>query len=120
MKSLLLVCAGICAAGQSVDEWVAALGGFVVHGRDGRIEEVSLARTWAGDDDVRRVAGIRGLKKLDLSFTYVTDKGMESLPQLSELEELTLDTAEFITDAAMNHLRANKKLRKLVLRGTDI
>jgi Leucine-rich repeat (LRR) protein len=69
---------------------------------------------------VRRLAEVRGLKKLDLSFTYVTDKGMEWVPRLTELEELTLDTAEFITDAAINHLRANRRLRKLVLRGTDI
>jgi Leucine-rich repeat (LRR) protein len=36
------------------------------------------------------------------------------------LEELNLDTAEFITDAALSYLRANRGLRKLNLRGTDI
>jgi Leucine-rich repeat (LRR) protein len=39
---------------------------------------------------------------------------------LQQLEELTLDTAEFITDAAISYLRANRRLRKLNLRGTDI
>ena len=63
---------------------------------------------------------IKGLKRLDLSFTYVTDRGIERLQQLQQLEELNLDTAEFITDAAMSYLRANRRLRKLVLRGTDI
>ena len=101
-------------------QWVEAQGGQVARGVGGAIEEVSLARTWTGDSALQRVVSIKGLKRLDLSFTYVTDHGIELLPQLTGLEELTLDTAEFITDAAMNHLRANKRLRKLVLRGTDI
>ena len=103
-----------------VAQWIEEQGGQVVREANGAIVEVSLARTWAGDGTLQRVVAIKGLKRLDLSFTYVTDRGMELVPQLTELEELTLDTAEFITDAAMNHLRANKRLRKLVLRGTDI
>jgi Leucine-rich repeat (LRR) protein len=95
-------------------------GGHVIRGPDGGIVEVSLARTWATDNDVARVAQIKGLKRLDLSFTYVTDQGIELLSQLKELEELTLDTAEFLTDAAMSHLRANRRLTKLVIRGVDI
>lgn len=120
MRLLFLGLLSVALAGQSVETWVTSVGGFVERAADGTIEEVSLARTWTGDNDLQRIIGMRGLKKLDLSFTYVTDKGIELIPQLKELEELTLDTAEFITDAAMNHLRANKRLRKLVLRGTDI
>ena len=56
----------------------------------------------------------KGLRRLDLSFTYVTDRGMEKLPQLQQLEELTLNTAEFITDASMSYLRANKRLQSIV------
>jgi len=112
-----LLCSMILAAQDTA--WIEAQGGRVVRA-DGVVVEVSLARTWANDSDVERVVAFKGLKKLDLGFTYVTDRGIELLPRLKELEELTLDTAEFITDAAMNHLRANKKLRKLVLRGTDI
>ena len=99
---------------------IEALGGDVVRGPDGNIVEVSLARTWASDNDIERVAEIKTLKRLDLSFTYVTDAGVERLQQLPELEELTLDTAEALTDAAASYLRANKKLRKLVFRGVDI
>jgi Leucine-rich repeat (LRR) protein len=36
------------------------------------------------------------------------------------LEDLTLETCEFITDSAISYLRSNRALRKLVLRGTDI
>jgi internalin A len=101
-------------------QWIEAQGGEAVRDPGGAIVEVSLARTWANDNDLERIIGIKGLKRLDLSFTYVSDRGIERLPQLPQLEELTLDTAEFITDAALSYLRANKRLRKLNLRGTDI
>jgi Leucine-rich repeat (LRR) protein len=99
---------------------IEALGGYVVRNPAGGIVEVSLARTWAADIDVERVAQIQDLKRLDLSFTYVTDRGIEQLRSLRQLEELTLDTAEFITDSSISYLRANQGLRRLVLRGTDI
>lgn len=120
MRAVLVGLCGLVVAGQDAAALVERLGGFVVRGADGAIVEVSLARTWAGDNDLGPIVALKGLKKLDLSFTYVTDKGIELLPRLSGLEELNLDTAEFITDAALNHLRANKRLRKLVLRGTDV
>jgi internalin A len=92
----------------------------VVRSPDGHIVEISLARTGATNNDIERVVEIKGLKRLDLSFTYVSDPGIERLQQLQQLEELTLDTTEAITDAAASYLRANKNLRKLILRGTDI
>jgi internalin A len=114
-----------CALGAeapqaNLEHSIEALGGGVSRGPDGNIVEVSLARTWASDEDVERVTQIKTLKRLDLSFTYVTDAGVQSLQQLPELEELTLDTVEALTDAAASYLRPDKRLRKLVLRGTDI
>jgi hypothetical protein len=103
-----------------VERAVTVLGGRVVRGPDGNIVEVSLARTWASDNDVEKVADLKTLKRLDLSFTYITDAGVQRLGQVPALEELTLDTAEALTDAAASYLRANKSLRKLVLRGVDI
>jgi internalin A len=126
VKALLSIVAlaiavhGADAPQTGVAEWIESLGGEVVRDGSGAIVEVSLARTWATDNDVERIAQIKGLKRLDLSFTYVTDRGIERLQQLQQLEELSLDTAEFITDAAMSYLRANSRLRKLVLRGTDV
>ena len=95
-------------------------GGFVVRDRDGKVTEVSLERTWATDNDIEFVVALNTVRKLDLSFTYVTDKGIKRLEQLPQLEDLTLDTAEFLTDASMAHLRANRALRRLVVRGVDI
>src|SRR5580700_498064 len=104
----------------SIAHSIEALGGEVVRGPDGNIVEVSLARTWASNNDIERIVEIKGLKRLDLSFTYVSDAGIERLQKLPQLEELTLDATEAITDAAVSYLRANKSLKKLVLRGTDI
>jgi internalin A len=113
--------AGAAEAPQAdIARSIEALGGEVVRGSDGNIVEVSLARTWASNNELERVIEIKGLKRLDLSFTYVSDAGIERLQQLQELEELTLDATEAITDAAASYLRENKHLRKLVLRGTDI
>jgi len=105
---------------QATAQWVESIGGQVERGPDGAIVGVSVARSWATDNDVRRIAEIKTLKRLDLGTTYVTDRGIERLQQLDQLEELVLDTDEFITDAALNYLRANKNLRRLVLRGTDV
>ena len=61
---------------------IEALGGEVVRGSDGNIAEVSLARTWASNNDIERVIEIKGLKRLDLSFIYDLDAGIERLQQL--------------------------------------
>jgi Leucine-rich repeat (LRR) protein len=108
------------ASYASVVERIEARGGFVVRDRDGSISEVSLARTWATDNDVELLAQIKTIRKLDLSFTYVTDRGVKHLLQLRQLEDLNLDTAEFLTDASMATLRGSTALRKLKVRGVDI
>jgi len=92
----------------------------VVRDQTGRIVEVSLARTWATDADVERVAASPTVKRLDLSLTYVSDRGVERLRALNDLEDLNLSSAEFITDAAIAFLRGHRRLRALNLRGTDV
>jgi internalin A len=99
---------------------IEARGGFVVRDRDGSISEASLARTWATDEDLKYVAQIKTLKKLDLSFTLVTDKGIQELEQLRQLEDLSLETAEALTDASMNYVKNIPALRRLNVRGVDI
>ena len=101
-------------------ERIEQRGGWVARDKDGTIVEVSLERTWATDNDIDFIVELKTIKKLDLSFTYVTDRGIKKLQALQQLEDLTLDTAEFLTDASMAHLRANRALRRLVVRGVDI
>src|SRR5882757_4747273 len=99
---------------------IESRGGFVVRDRDGSISEVSLARTWATDEDLNYVAHVGTLKRLDLSFTLVTDKGIKELEQLRQLEDLNLETAEALTDASMNYVKNIPTLRRLKVRGVDI
>ena len=99
---------------------IEAQGGRIVRDRADRSWTVSLARTWATDADVERLAGLKSLKRLDLSLTYVSDRGAERLKALDQLEDLNLFAAEFITDAALAFLRGNRQLKTLNLRGTDV
>jgi len=101
-------------------ERIEQRGGWVARDKDGAVFEASLERTWATDNDIDFIVELKTIKKLDLSFTYVTDRGIKKLQALQQLEDLTLDTAEFLTDASMAHLRANRGLRRLVVRGVDI
>ncbi len=114
----------VIAAAQSQDAEIArsieARGGRVARDQAARIVDISLARTWATDADVERIASLTSLKRLDLSLTYVSDRGAERLKALDQLEELNLSAAEFITDAAMAFLRGNRQLKRLNLRGTDV
>ncbi|HYU78357.1 MAG TPA: hypothetical protein VEK56_05190, partial [Vicinamibacterales bacterium] len=100
-------------AQDSLEASIAAQGGQIVRDGAGQIVEISLARTWATDADLDRVVSLEGLKRLDLSLTYVSDRGVERLKRLADLEELNLYAAEFITDAAIAFLRGNRTLRTL-------
>src|ERR1700736_6099193 len=98
MKALLSLVAVVMvvnaadAPPANLPQWIESLGGEVVRDPVGAIVEVSLARTWATDNDIERVAEIRGLKRLDLSFTFISDRGVEGLQHLKQIEESTLDT----------------------------
>jgi internalin A len=118
-----LVCASPGAAqdeSSRIASSIEAAGGSVVRDQAGHIVDVSLARTWATDADVERVAAIKTVKRLDLSLTYVSDRGVERLKALDRLEDLNLASAEFITDAAIAFLRGHRQLKTLNLRGTDV
>jgi hypothetical protein len=99
---------------------IEARGGSIVRDRDGSIAEVTLGRTWATDEDLNDVARIKTLKRLDLSFTLITDKGVKQLQQLRQLEDLNLETVEALTDASMNYVKNIPSLRRLNVRGVDI
>ena len=111
---------GAAPADAALVAAIEAQGGQVLRDPSGQIIEISLARTWATDADIERLAGMKSLKRLDLSLTYISDRGAERLKGLDQLEELNLFAAEFITDAAMAFLRGNQRLTKLNLRGTDV
>src|SRR5918994_1349456 len=56
-------------------ERIEQRGGWVARDKDGSLVEASLERTWATDNDIDFIVELKTIKKLDLSFTYVTDRG---------------------------------------------
>ena len=72
-----------------------------------------------GDDDLRHLKGMSGLRLLDLSATKVTDLGLLHLLDCTSLETLWLwDTA--ITDAALGLVARLPSLRQLGLGNTAV
>ena len=72
-----------------------------------------------GDDDLRHLKGMTGLRMLDLSGTKVTDLGLLHLLDCTSLETLWLwDTA--ITDAALGLIARLPALRQLGLGYTAV
>src|SRR5687767_5966371 len=67
-----------------------------------------------------KVGQMRELRKLDLSRTKITDFGLEHLKPLTNLRELSLYYAEYITEDGIAHLKGWKDLEVLNLRGTRV
>ena len=105
---------------SAVAQWVQDHNGQVETDATGQISAVRLNLAWVGDADVERFAKLAHLRKLDLSFSLLTDAGMERLRPLTGVTELDLYSVERITDVAIAYIRGWKDLERLNLRGTDI
>lgn len=118
----LLTCAAAAAAAfAAVDaSWIEQAGGRFVQGPGGTITEVDLRSSWVTDSDLARLTQFANLKKLDLSLTRITDRGLRALRPLETVTELNLYFAEQITDDGMSAIKGWKKLERLTLRGTKI
>lgn len=81
---------------------------------------LDLTASWTTDADLDRVASMRGLERLRLAQTRVTDAGLARLRSLENLRELDLYFAEFFTDDGIAALRNCRKLERLNLRGTRV
>ena len=95
-------------------------GGHVVRDAKGNIVEVSLARTWATDADVERLAGIKTLKKLDLSLTYVSDSGPRRLTRSTSSKTSTCSRQSSSPMRRWRSCAATRACASLNLRGTDV
>jgi Leucine-rich repeat (LRR) protein len=103
-----------------VAQWVREQGGQAETDAAGQISTVKLDLAWVADSDVERLARLSHLRKLDLSFSLITDAGIEHLKPLSGVRDLNLYSVERITDVAIAYLRGWKDLERLNLRGTDV
>src|SRR5690348_17179010 len=117
--SLLLTVGGMLHAGD-VTDWVAGLGGKVERDAAGHVVAVNLRGTWVDDVEMIDIARLPKLQRLDLSHTRITDEGMLHLKPASQIEDLNLYYAEWVTDQGMTAIKNWKKLKRLNVRGTRI
>jgi Leucine-rich repeat (LRR) protein len=116
---LLLAVSGMLHAGD-VTDWIAELGGKVQRDAAGNVVAVNLRGTWVDDVEMIDIARLPNLQRLDLSHTRITDEGMLHLKPASQIEDLDLYYAEWITDQGMTAIRNWNKLKRLNMRGTRI
>jgi internalin A len=83
-------------------------------------DTVDLRASWVTDSDMPKYAQMPDLRRLDLSLTRVSDRGLRALKTAPAIEELNLYFAEKITDEGASVVKNWKHLKKLNLRGTKI
>jgi Leucine-rich repeat (LRR) protein len=116
---LLLTVGGMLHAGD-VTDWVAGIGGKVQRDAAGNVVAVNLRGTWVDNVEMIDIARLPKLQRLDLSHTRITDEGMLHLKPASQIEDLDLYYAEWVTDQGMTAIKNWKKLKRLDVRGTRI
>src|SRR5689334_21327613 len=83
-------------------------------------DTLDLRASWVTDADMPRIAAIQDLRRLDLSLTRISDRGLRALKTAPGIEDLNLYFAEQISDESTAIFRNWKHLKKLNLRGTKI
>src|ERR1700722_6418091 len=109
MRALIPLLVGLAVAfGADVAHWVTERGGIVQTDASSRITGENLGLGWVTDTDVEMLTGLKDLRKLDLSFSLITDAGMEHLKPLDGVTDLNLLAAEKITDVGMSSFCAGR------------
>jgi len=83
-------------------------------------DTVDLRASWVTDSDMPRYAQMKDLRRLDLSLTRISDRGLRALKDAPGIEDLNLYFAEQITDEGASVVKNWKRLKRLNLRGTKI
>ena len=98
----------------------AILPGTAERNAAGEIVALDMHGEWVADSDLRKLAAMPKLERIDLSLTRVTDHGLKLMRDLKGVRELNLYFAENVTDEGIAALKGWKNLRRLNLRGTKI
>ena len=81
--------------------------------------EATLVGKHVTEDTLRHASRLKGLERLLLDVTSVTDAGLAQLQGLNTLRVLSLSHTN-VTDAGLTHLRNLTNLKQLSLAGTQI
>jgi hypothetical protein len=121
LRAVMLCLLWFGAPGPAADAgWIEHAGGVAARDPAGRITDVDLRGSWVTDHDLRELAKLPHLARLDLSLTRITDQGMQELKNAPGIVELNLRYAELVTDEGLAAVKGWKKLKRLDLRGTKI
>lgn len=99
---------------------IASLGGQAEVAPNGDVTGVTLRGSWVTDSDLKQIAALPKLARLDLALTRIGDHGLKNLGAAAGLRELNLYYAEQITDEGVAGIKGLRELRILNLRGTKI
>jgi hypothetical protein len=78
---------------------------------------VKIVNQELGNDDLKALAALKGVRELDISGTPVTDVGLKELKELTGLQMLNLSSTK-ISDSGLRELKEFKNLQKLYLANT--
>jgi Leucine Rich repeat len=92
----MLTCAGLAQAADS--NWITEYGGHSERDPAGEVVAVNLRGSWIADSDVRELARLPKLERLDLSYTRITDQGILYLKAARNLVEVNLQFDEWVGD----------------------
>ena len=84
-----------------------------------RIKRLEIPHSKVGDAGLAHLASLRYLETLDLSATKITDRGLRHLAHLRSLKELKLNNMD-ISGAGIQHLARCPQLQALEVFGPDI
>ena len=111
---------GLAIAATGDLAWVQHVGGVAVTDKAGKIVSLDLRAGWVTDSDMPLLAGMAALKRLDLSLTRISDRGLRELKSAPAIEDLNLYFTEQISDEGTVVLKGWKHLKRVNLRGTKI
>jgi hypothetical protein len=81
---------------------------------------ISLAKLPVKDDDLKKLADFDQLRRLDLSFTNITNAGLKHLKTLQQLEKLTLAGTTVSFQAIQDLLNTSTKLKTIGIWNTGL
>jgi len=84
-----------------------------------KLTTLALGRSRLTDRGLESLAQISSLTSLDVSQTAVTDRGLALIARLPNLRILNLDNTQ-VTDAGMSELKSHPKLAVLLIAGTRL
>lgn len=83
------------------------------------LASIAMQNAKTGDAELRPLGTLKTVVAADLSYTQLTDDGLNTLASLKRLEELSLASTK-VSDAGVGHLIRFKALKKLDVRYTRI